>query len=119
MPVRLLTSSVLAWPRPADVLAAAAVWARRQVAERPTVARVGVFGSYARGNAGFGSDLDLVAIVREADEPFERRAASWPFEELPVPAELLIYTLGEWDALMASGTRFARALRDEVRWLVA
>jgi hypothetical protein len=30
---------------------------------------VGVFGSYGRGTAGVGSDLDLLLILRRCDEP--------------------------------------------------
>jgi hypothetical protein len=55
-------------------------------------------------------------IVRESAMPFERRAA-WPIETLPVSAEVLVYTLGEWDRLAGRSPRFARVLRDETRWL--
>lgn len=117
MPVRSLNSSVLRWPDAGAVRAAAGVWAVAQ-AERPEVVRIGMFGSYARGDAGVGSDLDLVAVIRESPEPFERRAAGWDLTRLPVPAELLVYTEAEWSALQASGGRFPRTLADEVVWLV-
>ena len=64
MPVRSLTSSVLRWPRPEEVRAAIGTWAAEIVA-RPDVARVGCFGSLARGTWGVGSDVDLVVIVRQ------------------------------------------------------
>ncbi|WP_376791658.1 nucleotidyltransferase domain-containing protein [Thermoflexus sp.] len=50
------------------------IWAERVARERPEVLRIGYFGSYARGDWGVGSDLDLVVIVRRSDLPFERRA---------------------------------------------
>lgn len=117
MPVRSLRSSVLVWPDAGQVLAAARAWTRAAAGERPDVLRIGCFGSYARGDAGVGSDLDLVAIVRRSDDPFLFRSARWPVERLPVPAELLVYTQDEWDRLMASETRFARVLTSEVSWL--
>lgn len=87
------------------------------VQRRSRVRRIGYFGSYAKGNAGVGSDLDLIAIVSDSDERFERRAVSWDTTELPVPAELLVYTVNEWQRMMQSGTGFSRTLREETRWL--
>jgi len=118
MPVRSSTSSVLRWPDAETVLTAAREWAIRQAALRPEITRVGVFGSYARGDAGVGSDLDLVAVVRETAEPFERRGAAWDATELPVPAELLVYTEREWQATVRRGGRFAAMLGAETKWLV-
>jgi predicted nucleotidyltransferase len=63
--------------------------------------RLGYFGSYARGDAGVGSDLDIVAVIRESETPFERRAIAWDLNPLPVPAEIL----------------FARMLEQEAVWL--
>ncbi|GAB4445789.1 MAG: hypothetical protein Kow0031_28320 [Anaerolineae bacterium] len=79
--------------------------------------RLGYFGSYARGDWGVGSDLDLVAIVAESSVPFERRALAWDLSQLPVPAELMVYTEAEWQAMQASGSRFARMLVEEAVWL--
>lgn len=117
MPVRSLRSSVLVWPDRAQVLGAAREWARTAAADRPGLLRVGCFGSYARGDAGVGSDLDLVAIVRHSTVPFVERSAAWPVEHLPLPADLLVYTQEEWNRVTGSHTRFGRRLRDEVVWL--
>jgi predicted nucleotidyltransferase len=92
------------------VFSAARVWAGAERRRRPELVRLGVFGSYARGEAGVGSDLDLVAVVRQATEPFARRAAAWDITSLPVPAEILVYTEGEWEAVQARGGRFAEML---------
>lgn len=115
MPVRSLTSSVFIWPKRAEVIAAARRWAET-LAARGNVLAVGYFGSYAREVDGVGSDLDLLVICKEHVQPFARRSLSG-LETLPVPAEALVYTEAEWEALKRSGSRFARTLRREVRWL--
>ncbi len=46
------------------------------------------------------------------------RSRAWHTETLPVPADLLVYTLSEWKRLEAEGGRFAQTLRAEARWLV-
>ena len=117
MPVRSLSSPVLRWPEPAVVLQAARAWAEGIRARQSGVVRVGVFGSYARGDAGVGSDLDLVVVVQADDEPFTRRAARWDVTRLPVPAEVLVYTEAEWNALHERGGRFAETLLREVVWV--
>lgn len=118
MPVKSSTSSVLRWPDAAAVMAAARGWAADQAARRRDLVRLGVFGSYARGDAGVGSDLDFVAVVRDSTQPFARRAAEWDLTSLPVPAELLVYTEQEWGQLRATGDRFPRTLAAEAVWLV-
>ncbi|MBI4875367.1 MAG: nucleotidyltransferase domain-containing protein [Acidobacteria bacterium] len=116
MPVRSLNSSVLAWPDGQTVDRAVRCWAGEQIRLHPELLRLGYFGSYARGDWGVGSDLDLVAVVESSDEPFERRAARWDVTALPVPAEILVYTSEEWDALPAN-TRFARTLQQVTVWI--
>jgi len=119
MPVRSLHSSVLKWPDRRTVEQALAAWAAREQPRHPGLVRLGWFGSYARGDAGVGSDLDLVAVVESSAEPFERRALAWDLSQLPVPAEILVYTRDEWQRLEREGGRFARTLRRDARWLVA
>lgn len=71
MPARSSTTSVLRWPDAAQVLASLRAWAEAESARHPELLRLGLFGSYARGDAGVGCDIDLVAIVRESAERFE------------------------------------------------
>ena len=117
MPVRSLNSRVFKWPDRRQVEAAARDWARRQAERHPELKRVGYFGSYARGDWGVGSDLDLVAVVAEVRRPFGERLRDWDLTGLPVPAELLVYTEEEWKEKLGEGGRFARVLADEVVWI--
>ena len=55
-------------------------------------------------------------IYREA-RPFAERALDWNLDDLPVPAEILVYTRDEWARLRAEGGRFARVVEDEAIWL--
>lgn len=117
MPTRSLSSPVLRWPDRKTVVAALEAWAAQEAPKHAGLVRLGYFGSYARGDWGVGSDLDLVAVVKDSPEPFERRALGWNLASLPVPTELLVYTLAEWESLLASGSRFARMLQTECVWL--
>jgi uncharacterized protein len=99
MPVRSLSSSVLRWPDRQSVDRAVREWAARLARERSDVVAAGYFGSYARGDWGVGSDVDLIVIVESSSLPFERRAAGLDGADtapLPVPADLLVYTRDEW-----------------------
>ncbi|KGQ22729.1 nucleotidyltransferase domain-containing protein [Thermus filiformis] len=116
MPVRSLTSSVLRWPSREEVEEALKAWLLRHAF--PGLLALGYFGSYARGEAGVGSDLDLVLVVESSDLPPWQRPTRLPLEELPVPAEALVYTLEEWRALPQRSPRFARTLEAETRWLL-
>lgn len=117
MPVRSSTSAVLKWPGPATVRRAVAEWAAHHLAHRSGLLRVGYFGSYARGDTGVGSDLNLVAVVEDSPLPFHRRGAKWELEGLPVPAEIIVYTQREWGALKQRDGRFPRTLVGETVWL--
>ncbi|MCD6169768.1 MAG: nucleotidyltransferase domain-containing protein [Candidatus Latescibacteria bacterium] len=117
MPVRSLSSPVLRWPDAQAVDQAVRRWARKIAAKRPEILRIGYFGSYARGNWGVGSDLDLIIVVDWAEQPFERRATQWDVTELPVPAEALVYTAEEWERLSSQKGRFALMLNKETIWI--
>jgi len=116
MPVRSLRSSVLVWPDRPAVDASVRQWAEQTARQRPELLRVGYFGSYARGNWGVGSDLDLLLIVARADDPFERRAVRWDTTALPVPADVLVYTAAEWESVSVA-TAFGRSVSTEAVWV--
>lgn len=117
MPVRSLNSSVLKWPDRAQADEAVRRWIKTESPRHPDLCRLGYFGSYARGDWGVGSDLDLVAIVRTSTEPFHRRSLNWDLSSLPVPADMLVYTIADWDQLMTSRSLFARTLEREAIWI--
>ena len=98
MPVRLLTQSLLRWPEPEVVLQAVQQWAGLQAQRCPSLEKVGVYGSYGRGDAGVGSDLDLLLIDADAAGTQSSRFRRWPFEELPLSCDALVLTPAELDS---------------------
>jgi len=79
----------------------------------PELVRVCYFGSYARGDWGVGSDLDLLVIVDDTDVG---GAAEWDTSDIPVPVDLLLYTVGAWERLDRAG-RFHSTLMREAAWV--
>jgi len=117
MPVRSLNLSVLKWPDLQMVDQAVRAWAKTEAVRHSELLRLGYFGSYARDDWGVGSDLDLLAIVDQASESFERRALRWDLSHLPVPTELIVYTENEWQNLRRSGGKFTHTLENDVIWI--
>lgn len=117
MPVRSSNSSVLVWPDLAKVDRTIRSWVLVEAAKHPELRRLAYYGSYARGDWGVGSDLDLLAIIENSAEPFDRRSLSWDLGPLPVPADLLVYTVAEWEQMIAEGGRFARTVEREAIWV--
>ena len=66
---------------------------------------------------GSGSDVDLVSVVIESSESFDRRNLSWDLSSIPVPAELLVYTKDEWEELQKENGLFIRTLNRETVWI--
>jgi uncharacterized protein len=117
MPVRSLNSSVFTWPRPKQVERALREWWAVEKSSHPETWRFGYFGSYARGDWGVGSDLDLVAFVADSPFRFDQRSLSWDLTALPVPAELVVYTLEEWQQLKGRGSRLVSQIEREAVWI--
>ena len=116
MPVPSSRSSLKRWVSAEQVLGSAEAWARRLAASTPAVVAVGCIGSYSRGDAGVGSDLDLV-VVRLDDAPIPDLLGA-DVDALPVPADVLHYTSSELTRVLATDSRMARVLRDEARFFV-
>ena len=116
MPVRSLNSSVLKWPDRDQVDASVRKWAKAVTARRNDVRRIGYYGSYARGDWGVGSDLDLVVVLASSGEPPLDRNLQFDLTELPIPAEVVVFTEAEWNALDPS-KRFHRTLQEETEWV--
>lgn len=117
MPVRSLNSSVFKWPDLNTVHLALLSWVEEQAKERPELLRVGYFGSYARGDWGVNSDLDLICIVENSQTPFWQRPIEWDLTNLPVPTDMLVYTREEWDSMAERGERFYQVIQQEAVWV--
>lgn len=100
MPVRSLNSPIIKWPNKETVYKALNKWLRDEITRHPDLVRLGYFGSYARGDWGVGSDLDLLALVEHTDISFEMRGLDWDLYNLPIPVDILVYTIDEWHSLL-------------------
>jgi predicted nucleotidyltransferase len=101
------------------VLEQAHRWAQHQAAAHPELEAVGVFGSYGRGDAGVGSDLDLLLVLRQCDLPIWERLRPWDMADLPLATDLLVYSRKEWQSLPQWNPKLAAALDHDLRWLTA
>ena len=117
MPVRSLSSSVFKWPDSRQVKQALCRWIVEIGSKRPEVLRIGYIGSYARGDWGVGSDLDLFILVEDCDLPFSQRASTWDTRSLPVPTDVWVYTRSEWAKMAGRNSRFYRDVMREAVWL--
>jgi predicted nucleotidyltransferase len=108
---------VFIWPPREQVERALGEWWTLEKSNHPETWRLGYFGSYARGDWGVGSDLDLVALVLDSPCRFDQRSLSWDLTALPLPADLVVYTLEEWRELKAEGSRLASQIEREAVWI--
>ena len=95
MPARSLTQSVWRWPTPEQVLQQVKAWAVEQKQIAPWLQQVGVFGSYGRGSAGFGIDLDVLIVDLDATGGQSNRLQRRPLEQLPLSCDALVLTPAE------------------------
>lgn len=117
MPTRSLSSHVFKWPDQETVTQAACLWARDLLGKHPEVQKIGYFGSYSRGDWGVGSDLDLVIIVDDSPLLFIERNKNFDTSHLPVPVDLLVYTLPEWAEMTHERGHFFQKLQEEIVWI--
>jgi predicted nucleotidyltransferase len=100
-----------------QVLRELGAWAAEQRSVHPQVRKLGLFGSYATGRYAPGSDIDLLVIVAESDEPrWFMRGSAFETTELSVGADLFVYTEAEAARLTESSAWFRHILQ-EVVWL--
>ena len=90
----------------------------RGIREHYKPQRVILFGSYARGEAHAGSDLNLCLVVPQAGDWLERHAEFLGRFDLPATAiRPIIYTAQELERLRAEGQPFALEILEEGRVL--
>ena len=77
----------------------------------PSIKKIILFGSVARGDIRRGSDLDLI-IVQETDKKFLARLEPF-YRDARIAMDILVYTPDEF-AAMVEGIFLKNALRDGV-----
>ena len=79
----------------------------------PNVAAVYLFGSFARGNAVPGSDLDLLVVLRDDPRPPRERIVDHLPERFPVGVDVVPWTEAELNERLARGDRMAHTILAE------
>jgi len=92
-------------------------WAVQLRQERPDVARVGLFGSYATDTYGPRSDADLLIVLRTSDKPFRERIPEFLPDGISVPCDVFPYTADEIQSLQREGSPWITHILKEVTWL--
>ena len=67
--------------------------------EHRDILQIVCIGSFARDDWGPGSDLDLIIVMQDNPDPFWQRPSKWDTTVIPVPVELRIYTMEEWEKM--------------------
>lgn len=103
------------------ILSALEAAARRLVAERPEVLEVRLFGSLARGDAGPGSDADILIVLSETERPFLERIPDYAraLAGAGIGCDVLPYTRTELARLRHAEGSFADTACRESRVLAA
>jgi len=114
LPVRSLNSAVFKWPNRETVLAAARAWAAALRQRDLLVERIACVGSYARGDWGVGSDLDVIVFLTQSDLSRGERYKQYYPDDVPVPADVWVYTRAEWEVVRADWPQLARRLQQEM-----
>jgi len=73
--------------------------------------KIFLFGSYAYGNPGKDSDVDLLIIMKSSERPVKRRTrASRLFWDRPVPMDFVVKTPSEIAERMSMGDFFIKKI---------
>lgn len=89
--------------------------ARRLLDQRPEVLEIKLFGSLVTGQAGPGSDADILIVLSESEKPFIDRMPDYArfFSGIGVCCDVFPYTLAELAALRQQQSAFIdQAWRD-------
>lgn len=93
-----------------------------KITEKFKVKNIILFGSYAQGNAGKDSDIDILVLLNENGitqtymEKIKKRMAVSNLisdVEQKIPVDLLVYTIEEWQKLTEINNSFIRRINKE------
>jgi predicted nucleotidyltransferase len=72
-----------------------------------------LFGSFARGKAVPGSDVDLLVVLRDDPRPPRERIVDYLSERFPIGVDVVPWTEAELDERLARGDRMAHTILAE------
>ena len=95
--------------------------AGRVCATRPEVADVRVFGSIARGDHVGTSDVDVLILLYDSEpgNPIEQVRSFYPYFDLPIGVDLLVYTKEQLARRLHVGDAFVERMWQESQSLVS
>ena len=98
-----------------EILGIARASARRIAAEYPSVSKIVLFGSFARGDYGWRSDLDLLVILETSEKPPSERIGEILSFVSAYPTDVFPYTIAEIQSRLSEGDPFlSRALSEGI-----
>ncbi len=110
--------SISAGPRFADkceILAIAREAAFRIARAHPEALKIILFGSFARGDYGARSDLDLLIVLEHSSRPLHERFTEFQPYVPAYPTDMLVLTEAELRSRLADGDLFLqRALSEGI-----
>ena len=103
-------SARVRYAEPEPIRKAVRGYAREVRSAHPEVRSIRWFGSWVRGDAGVGSDVDLCIIVDRSDKSRRDRIVDFLPRVFPVGIDLFVYTSAEFDALGAEHPSMRKAI---------
>lgn len=110
-------AKVYSLDRPAIEAALARLVADVYASDRRVIAVV-LFGSFARGDAVPGSDVDLLVVLDADNRRFMDRIPDFLPDSFPVGVDVIPWTFAELEGRVAEGDRFAMAILRDGRILL-
>lgn len=103
-------SARVRYAEPEPIRKAVRDYARDIRGGHPEVRSIRWFGSWVRGDAGVGSDVDLCIIVDRSDKSRRDRMMDFLPRVFPVGIDLFVYTPAEFDALRTEHPSMRKAI---------
>jgi predicted nucleotidyltransferase len=79
----------------------------------PEIERISLFGSFARGEAVPGSDVDILIVLTDSDVPFKDRITKYMPSSFPVGIDVFPYTRSEIEAMLSQGNYFLKSAEQD------
>jgi predicted nucleotidyltransferase len=116
MPNLFLNSAKPRFADKREILSIARQIAFRIARAHPEVLKIILFGSFARGDYGVRSDLDLLVVLTHSDRPAQERLTDFLSHAQTYPTDMLLLTQAELESRLAEDDPFLkRAVSDGIQ----